>query len=89
MAEYQSRIGKSGGLALAQQNMSIVEALRRRYDEPGNPVLKLLSTLQIPQQAMIGMIREAVERQHNPDLPKESFAEAAIRGVADPRTSPF
>lgn len=68
----------------------IIDALKERYSRPGSPVIKLLSTLQIPQQAMIGMIEEAVRRSEGEGqlgYRERSMGQAALSGVAEPHTS--
>jgi hypothetical protein len=67
--------------------MSIIDALKARYSEPGSAVMKVLSTLALPQQVVASMVREAVERDKDPYMPDLPMGQAALRGIADPTTS--
>jgi hypothetical protein len=87
VAKYKSMAFSEIPSAGAAPSYNLVSAIRARYAQPSPLVLKILSTLAVPQQAMIGAIEEVVNRSAHPYASKTSIGQAMLQGVADPGTS--
>jgi hypothetical protein len=88
VAKYNSILASRSTPSTAPApEFNLLTAMKERYKQPSPLVLKILSTLAIPQQAMIGAVENVVDRERHPFASPIGFGQAMLQGVANPETS--